>query len=90
VIWKAPTDKVLVTVEPSKTTTSTGIVLPDKIKRKLEQGIVLAAGPDAKNVLPGDTVNFLVEGAVLNSEDASGHKIYSMNVDFIMAIGRDE
>jgi co-chaperonin GroES (HSP10) len=88
--WKAPSDKVLVSVEPTQKTTDTGIVLPDKIKRKLETGTVLAAGPDAKNVLAGDTVSFLVEGAVLIQEGTSGQKVYSMNVDFIMAGERDE
>jgi co-chaperonin GroES (HSP10) len=90
VTWKAPSDKVLVSVEPTQKTTNTGIVLPDKVKRKLEQGLVLAAGPDAKNVQPGDTVSFLVEGAVLIQESATGQKVYSMNVDFIMAGERDE
>lgn len=89
VTWKAPNDKVLVSVNPPLKTTDTGIVLPDRLKRKLEQGTVLAVGPDAKNILPGDTVSFLVEGAVLIQEAASGHKVYSMNVDFIMAGERE-
>lgn len=87
--YKAASDKVIVAVAPQSNVTSGGIVLPDKLKSKLVEGEVIAAGPDAKNVLAGDRATFMVEGAVLVGDDSTG-KVYSMNVDYVMVLKREE
>lgn len=56
--WKATADRVVVQViEPAKQTES-GIVLPEKTKEPVKQGIVLAVGGDVGTILPGDRVFF--------------------------------
>jgi chaperonin GroES len=41
-------DKVIVTPSPREEMTKTGIVLPDTVKEKPQEGTVLAAGPGRK------------------------------------------
>lgn len=90
--YKAANDKVLVARPPELTErkTGSGILLPDKLKSKLLEGEVIAAGPDAKNVKPGDRATFLVEGAAVVEDDPTTGKVYSMSVDYVMSLKRDE
>lgn len=86
--WKAAGDRVLVTA-PEKTgerTTDAGIVLPENAKKTLYEGTVLAAGPDAGGVLPGDLVSYMPSKYLVNVEDG----IVSITADIIVAIKREE
>lgn len=86
--WKASVDRVIVSQPKVKDRkTPGGIVLPDKLKGN-RTGTVLAAGPDAKNVQPGDTVFFAETYAkIVDETDAA--TIFSMNADSVLAIQRD-
>ncbi len=88
--WKAAADKVIVAVDRRPTTTPGGIVLPEKAKAKVMTGTVLAAGPEAKNVLPQDVVYFQFDGStelVPGTDDTSA--VRSMHVDYVLGILRN-
>ncbi len=86
VLWKAATDKVIVQRIANATTTASGIAIPDSLKGKTSKGIVLAAGPEANGVKVGDTVIYQVAGAV----EVERPDIFSMHVDYVAAIQREE
>lgn len=82
--WKAATDRVIVKLNPRENTTKGGLVLPDKVGG-LSTGIVLAAGPQAENIKPGDTAIFSLKGTIPIEEG-----IVSLNADFVFALQREE
>lgn len=51
-------DRVLVRRDPEQTETKGGLAKPDTAQEKPLIGTVIARGPDAKRVLPGDRVVF--------------------------------
>lgn len=64
--WKAPVDRVV--FERIKRTgdrvTDAGIILPEKVGGNVSRGKVLAAGPDAHGVEPGDIILFATKAAI--------------------------
>jgi co-chaperonin GroES (HSP10) len=84
--WKASGDRVLIDVPPVATKTQAGIVLPDKFRGdKVGTGIVVAAGPQALNVKPGDTVYFNRTPAAVTPIDGT---IVSVLIEDIYAVQR--
>lgn len=86
-MWRAAADRVVIQKTSSgPKRTAGGLYLPDKMKSKgLEDGTVLAVGPDAKGVKEGDTAFFITQGAV---EVQPG--IFSVNADYVAAIQRQD
>lgn len=64
--WKAAADRVVFIREVPKgdRTTDTGLVLPERVGANIGRGIVVAAGPDAKGVSPGDIILYSVKHAL--------------------------
>lgn len=90
-VWKAAADRVVIEKEASNgpKRTAGGLYLPERTKSKgIDEGTVLAAGPDAKGVQPGDKVFFISSGNSGSVEVQPG--IFSVNADYILAIRRDE
>lgn len=86
--WKAAADKVIVQLayEAGSRTTESGIVIPDKVKMtKVGRGVVLAAGPDAKNVNVGDVILFDEKGAAEIDTN-----VKAMHVDYVLGIQRED
>lgn len=83
--WKAAGDNIVVRVVARPTQTESGIILVDKMKVAVDTGIVLAAGPEAKGVMPGDIVFFDVKGATKILDG-----VVSIQVTDALAINREE
>lgn len=86
-VWKAAADRVVIQEEKRSETTAAGIVIPEKVRGTVGAGIVLAAGPDAHGVLPGDRALFLTK-AFLQVPGEDG--IWSGHSDSIVALQRGE
>lgn len=88
--WKATADRVLVKRTPSDGNIKKmgGIIVPDRISA-LVTGVVQAAGPDARGVLPGDVAIFNPKNS-LTVENLPDGDIVSLNADFILALQRSE
>lgn len=84
-IWKMATDRVLIQREERATQTQSGIVIPDRVKTAVERGIVIASGPQAVNVLPGDVVFFDPKYA---REVEKG--VFSVDAQSVFALQREE
>lgn len=84
-VWKAAGDNIVIQTLARPTQTESGILLPGKVKVAVDTGIVLAAGPDAKGVQPGDTVYFDVKGATKIQDD-----VVSIQVTDALALTREE
>jgi co-chaperonin GroES (HSP10) len=90
-IWKAAADRVIIkkasATGPRRT--AGGLYLPDKMKAKgIDEGVVLAAGPDAKGVKPGDRAFFINNGNAGALEIQPD--IFSVNADYVAGLIRDE
>jgi co-chaperonin GroES (HSP10) len=89
-MWKAAADRVVIQKDTNTgpKRTAGGLYLPDRMKSKgIDEGAVLAAGPDAKGVEIGDKVFFISTGNSGALEVQPG--IFSVNADYILAIQRD-
>ncbi len=49
-------DRVIVTIDDSEQTTSSGLVIPDTAKEKPQQGTVIAVGPGKRSDHTGDVI----------------------------------
>jgi co-chaperonin GroES (HSP10) len=86
--WKCAIDRVLVDVPPPPKETASGIVIPDRAATgSLRTGTVLAAGPQARNVKPGDVVYFVTKQATL-IESGPGSDVISVSAEYVYAIKR--
>lgn len=85
--WKSAADRVVIERIPQEgeRKTDAGIFLPEKSGSQLSKGVVLAAGPDANGVLPGDTV-FVATKEIVPLEG----KIGSIYASSILGINREE
>ena len=63
---------------------ASGIVIPDKVREGVICGTVIAAGPDAKNVLPGDIAVFETKYAREIEKD-----IFSIDATGVLALKRE-
>lgn len=78
------TDRVVVSIGTTHTTTS-GIIVPESIEtERPEQGTVLAIGKDCKEVQVGDIVVFAKYGPEIITVD--GGDYYILREDQILAI----
>lgn len=83
--WKSSYDRVVIKKDEVKRETAGGIVLPEKGFSTVSTGVVLAAGPNAHGVLPGDNVFYFTKQATSVGED-----VVSVSVDGVLAIQREE
>lgn len=66
-------DRVLIQREPPRTQTPGGLHLPQNIVDQSNQARVLAAGPKAKDVKPGDTI-LLANGGFFSPIELNGER----------------
>jgi co-chaperonin GroES (HSP10) len=87
--WKAAADRVIIQKAASGPRKVGALYLPDKMKSKgIDEGVVLAAGPDAKGVKPGDRAFFINNGNAGALEIQPD--IFSVNADYVAGILREE
>ncbi|MEY3073065.1 MAG: hypothetical protein RLZZ353_1261 [Actinomycetota bacterium] len=89
-------DRVIVTIDDSEQTTSSGLVIPDTAKEKPQQGTVIAVGPGKRSdhtgeVIPmdvkkGDTVLFSKYGGTEVKLEGSEYLILSAR-DILAVVG---
>ena len=89
-------DRVIVTIDDSEQTTSSGLVIPDTAKEKPQQGTVIAVGPGKRSeqtgqVIPldlkaGDTVLFSKYGGTEVKVEGTEYLILSAR-DILAVVG---
>ena len=89
-------DRVIVTIDDSEQTTSSGLVIPDTAKEKPQQGTVIAVGPGKRSdhtgeVIPmdvkkGDTVLFSKYGGTEVKIEGTEYLILSAR-DILAVVG---
>lgn len=86
--WKSATDRILVTAPPPQPTeTDTGIALPENRKQSIFIGTVLAAGPEAAGILPGDKVHYQASKLLVNVVE---REVVSITADMVLAVERED
>ena len=85
-------DRVLIQIKEAESTTASGLVIPDSVKEKPQEGVVIAAGPgrfDGDDRVPmdikvGDTVVFSKYGGTELKYD--GEEYLLLNSRDVLAI----
>ena len=83
-------DKIVVTLDDSEQTTSSGLVIPDTAKEKPQQGTVVAVGPGKRSEQTGDVIPMDVEeGQTVLFSKYGGTEVKLDGVEYLILSARD-
>ncbi|MBW3661944.1 MAG: co-chaperone GroES [Actinobacteria bacterium] len=83
-------DRVVVTLDESEETTSSGLVIPDTAKEKPQQGTIVAVGPGKRSEQTGDLVPLdISEGDTVLFSKYGGTEVKVDGQEYLILSARD-
>ena len=83
-------DRVIVTIDDSEQTTSSGLVIPDTAKEKPQQGTVIAVGPGKRSDHTGEVIPMDVKkGDTVLFSKYGGTEVKVGGEDYLILSARD-
>ena len=83
-------DRVIVTIDDSEQTTSSGLVIPDTAKEKPQQGTVIAVGPGKRSEQTGDVIPLdLKAGDTVLFSKYGGTEVKVEGTEYLILSARD-
>jgi len=83
-------DRVIVTIDDSEQTTSSGLVIPDTAKEKPQQGTVIAVGPGKRSDQTGEVIPMdLKAGDTVLFSKYGGTEVKVGGEDYLILSARD-
>lgn len=83
-------DRVIVTIDDSEQTTSSGLVIPDTAKEKPQQGTVIAVGPGKRSEQTGEVIPLdLKAGDTVLFSKYGGTEVKVEGTEYLILSARD-